>query len=376
MELMITENNNSIHSEEFYVNMGPQHPSTHGVLYLELKLDGEVVVDCIVHIGYLHRSMEKIAENRTYTQFIPFTDRLDYLASMNNNLGYVLAVEKLLNLEVTERAKYIRVIIAELNRIASHLVAVGTFAQDLGAFATPLFYCFREREKIVELFDELCGNRLTYDYMRIGGVQFDLPQGIDEKIRQVIKYLRSRINDYESLLTYNTIFLIRSKDIGILPKDLALNYSVTGPNLRASGVKYDLRKDEPYLVYDKFQFDIPVGENGDAWDRYRVRMEEMRQSLRIIEQAIAGMPEGDPTAKVGRIHRPAAGEVYAKTENPRGVLGFYIVSDGSPCPYRLKIRAPSFSNLAVLPNLIKGLRVADVVCILGSLDVVMGEIDR
>lgn len=376
MEETAVKENENMHTEEFLVNMGPQHPSTHGVLYLELKLDGEVVVDCVTHIGYLHRSMEKIAENRTYTQFIPFTDRLDYIASMNNNLGYVLAVEKLMNVEIPERAKYIRVIIAELGRIASHLVAIGTFAQDLGAFATPLFYCFREREKIVEIFDEVCGNRLTYNYMRIGGVQFDFPQGVDEKIKSFIKYLRPKIDDYDWLLTYNAILLARTKNIGVLSKDMAINYSVTGPNLRGSGVKWDLRKDEPYLVYDKFQFDIPTGKNGDAWDRYKVRVEEMRQSLRIIEQALGGIPEGDPTVKVGRIHRPAPGETYLRTENPRGELGFYVVSDGSPYPYRLKIRAPSFSNLAVLPDLIKRLKVADIVCILGSLDVVMGEIDR
>lgn len=376
MEDTAVKENKDIRTEEFLVNMGPQHPSTHGVLYLELKLDGEVVVDCIPHLGYLHRSMEKLAENRTYTQFIPFTDRLDYIASMNNNLGYVLAVEKLMNMEIPERAKYIRVIIAELGRIASHLVAIGTFAQDLGAFATPLFYCFREREKIVEIFDEVCGNRLTYNYMRIGGVQFDFPKGIDERIKKFIEYLRPKIDDYEWLLTYNAILLVRTKNIGIIPKDMAINYSITGPNLRGSGVKWDLRKDEPYLAYDKFQFDIPTGQNGDAWDRYKVRIEEMRQSLRIIEQALGGIPEGDPTVKVGRIHRPPAGEVYLRTENPRGELGFYVVSDGSPYPYRLKIRGPSFVNLAVLPELIKGLKVADIVCILGSLDIVMGEIDR
>lgn len=375
MESIIKETD-KIRTEEFLVNMGPQHPSTHGVLYLELKLDGEVIIDCIPHLGYLHRGMEKIAENRTYTQFIPFTDRLDYIASMNNNLGYVLAVEKLMNMEVPERAKYIRVVIAELGRIASHLVAIGTFAQDLGAFATPLFYCFREREKIVEIFCEVCGNRLTYNYMRIGGVQFDLPAGIDKKMKDFIKYLRPKIDDYDRLLTYNAILLARTKAIGVLPKETAINYSVTGPNLRGSGVKWDLRKDEPYLIYDKFQFDIPTGENGDAWDRYKVRVEEIRQSLRIIEQALGGLPEGDPTVKVGRIHRPAAGEAYLRTENPRGELGFYVVSDGSPYPYRLKIRGPSFSNLAVLPELVRGLKVADVVCVLGSLDFVMGEVDR
>ena len=363
-------------TEEFLINMGPQHPSTHGVLSLELKLDGEMIRDCTPHIGYLHRSMEKIAENRTYTQFIPFTDRLDYVASMNNNLGYVMAVEKLLNVEISERAKYIRVIVAELNRIASHLLATGTFAQDLGAFATPLFYCFREREKIVDIFDRICGNRLTYSYIRIGGVQFDLPKGIDEDIKAFIKYMRSKVDDYDWLLTYNTIFLARSKRIGVLPSELAINYSVSGPNLRASGVKWDLRKDEPYLVYEKLKFDIPVGENGDSWDRYKVRIEEIRQSLKIVEQAIEALPEGDPTVKGGRIHKGPPAEVYFRTENPRGELGFYIVGDGSAYPYRLKIRSPSFSNLAVLPELVKGLKVADIVCILGSLDLLMGEIDR
>ncbi len=376
MELPVREEEKNIHSEECYMNMGPQHPSTHGVLHLELKLDGEVVVDSIVHIGYLHRSMEKIAENRTYTQFIPFTDRLDYVSAMNNNLGYCLAVEKLMNMDVPLRAKYIRVIAAELNRIASHLIAIGSFAQDLGALATPLFYCFRERELILDIFDEICGNRLTYNYMRIGGVQFDLPDGIDKKIQDFIKCMRSRIKEYIDLLSYNVIFLARTKDIGVLLKDKAVNYSVTGPNLRASGVRCDLRKDEPYLVYDKFQFDIPVADKGDVWDRYNIRIQEIEQSLRIIEQALAGLPEGNPTVKVGRIHKPPAGEVYLRTESPRGELGFYIVSDGSEYPYRLKIRAPSFSNLAVIPELIRGVKMADVVSILGSLDIVMGEIDR
>ena len=376
MEVNVIATDRNIYSEQFCVNMGPQHPSTHGVLYLDLRLDGEVVIDCTTHIGYLHRSMEKIAENRNYTQFIPFTDRLDYVASMNNNLAYVLAVEKLMNLEISERAKYIRVIVAELNRIASHLLAIGTFAQDLGALATPLFYCFREREKILDIFDEICGNRLTYNYMRIGGVQFDFPEGVDKQIKDFIKYMRPKLNDYEELLTNNPIFLERTKDIGVLSGATAINYSVTGPNLRASGVKWDLRKDEPYLVYDKFQFDVPTGKNGDVWDRYRVRMDELSESLKIIEQAIAGIPEGTATVKTGRIFKPAPAEVYLRTESPRGELGFYIVSDGSAYPYRLKIRAPSFSNLAVLSELVKGVKVADVVSILGSLDILMGEIDR
>lgn len=367
----------NIKTEEFWVNMGPQHPSTHGVLYLELKLSGETVVECVTHIGYLHRGIEKIAEKRTYTQFIPFTDRLDYVASMTNNLAYVLAVEKLMKTETSDRVKYIRVIIAELQRVVSHLVGITTFVQDLGAFATPLFYGFREREKIIELFDDICGNRLTYNYMRIGGVQFDLPKGADGKIKNIVNYMRPKIDDLESLFSSNVIFTARTKGVGVLTKEKAVNYSVTGPNLRASGVKWDLRKDEPYLCYDKFDFDIPTGANGDSWDRYKVRIEEMRQSLRIVEQAIGGLPDGDAAEiKVGRIIKPEPGEAYMRTEAPRGELGFYIVSDGSAYPYRMKIRSPSFSNLAVLSELVKNVKVADVVCVLGSLDIVVGDIDR
>ena len=364
-------------SEELIVNMGPQHPSTHGVLYLELKLNGEIVVDCRPHIGYLHRSCEKIAENRMYTAFIPFTDRLDYIASMNNNLGYVMAVEKLLNLQVSERAQYVRVIIAELNRVGSHLLGIGTFAQDLGAYATPMFYCFRDREKIIDLFDELCGGRLLYNYMRIGGVAKDLPPNADKTIRDFIKYERQKLNEYDELLTYNAIFLSRSKKIGILKKEVAINYSVTGPMLRASGVKWDLRKEEPYLVYDKFQFDVPTRETGDSWDRFKVRLEEMLESLKIIEQAIGALPAGNAAVKINKVFKAAAGaETYLRTENPRGELGFYIVSDGGEKPYRLKIRSPSFSNLAVLPELIRGSNVSDAVCVLGTTDIAMGAIDR
>src|SRR3989338_5613381 len=366
-----------LRSEELIINMGPQHPSTHGVLYLELRLDGEIVVDCRPHIGYLHRSCEKIAENRTYTQFIPFTDRLDYLGSMNNNLGYVLAVEKLLNLQVNDRVSYVRTIIAELNRVGSHLIAIGTFAQDLGAYATPMFYCFRDREKIVDLFDELCGGGLTYNYMRIGGVSNDLPPGTDKVIKDFIKYERGKLKEYDELLTYNAIFLSRTKKIGILTKEMAIDYSVTGPMLRASGFKWDLRKDEPYMIYDRFKFDIPVGAIGDSWDRFQVRLKEIEQSLRIVEQAIGGVPEGNPVAKVNKIFKaPAGAEAYLRTENPKGELGFYLVSDGGTKPYRNKIRSPSFSNLAVLPELVRGLNVSDAVCVLGSTDVVMGEIDR
>lgn len=361
--------------EELIINMGPQHPSTHGVLSLELKLDGEIVTDCRPRIGYLHRSMEKIAENRSLVQFVPFTDRLDYLASMNNNLSFCLAAETLLGIAAPARAQYLRVIVAELNRVASHLFAISTFAQDLGAYATPLFYALRDREKIIQIFDRICGQRLTYNYIRIGGVGADLPPGCDALIKDYIAYLRRTMADYDDLLTNNVIFRARSKKIGILSKATAISFGVTGPNLRAAGFKWDLRKDMPYLMYDKFDFDVPVGENGDSWDRYQVRMLEIRESLKIVEQALGGLPEGDPVAKVNKVFRPN-GEAYVRTENPRGELGFYIVGDGNPFPYRLKIRAPSFANLSVLPVLVKGLNISDAVCVLGSLDIVMGEIDR
>lgn len=365
-----------IETEAFEVSFGPQHPSTHGVLRLQLTLDGEVVVECVPHIGYLHRDFEKICENRTYTQVIPYTDRLDYLGAMNNNFGYCLTVEKLLGIAVPERAEYIRVIMLELNRIASHLLAIGTFVQDLGAFGTPLLYCFREREKIIDIFEMTCGNRLTYNYYRIGGVAQDIPNGFIEKVKDFIKYLRPKLKDYENLMTNNAILLVRTKDIGILTKEKAIDYAITGPNLRASGVKFDLRKDEPYSIYPRFEFDIPTQATGDTWDRYRVRMDEIHQCLRIIEQAIDHIPQGDFIAKVPKLLKVPAGETYFRTESPRGELGFYLISDGSNKPYRLKCRAPSFSNLAVIPELVRGVKVADVIAILGSIDIVLGEIDR
>ena len=363
-------------TEDFEVSFGPQHPSTHGVLRLQLTLDGEVVVDCVPHIGYLHRDFEKICENRTYTQIIPYTDRLDYLGAMNNNFGYCMAIEKLMGLAIPERADYIRVIIAELNRIASHLLAVGTFVQDLGAFGTPLLYCFREREKILDIFESTCGSRLTYNYYRIGGVSADIPADFQKKVKEFIDYFKPKLKEYEDLMPLNAILLVRTKGIGILSKEKALAYAVTGPNLRASGVKFDLRKEEPYSIYPRFEFDIPVITTGDTWDRLRIRMDELYQSLRIIEQAIDNIPQGEHIAKVPKILKPPAGEIYFRSESPRGELGFYVISDGSTKPYRLKCRAPSFCNLAVISDLVKGVKVADVIAILGSLDVVLGEIDR
>ena len=367
---------NMIQTEAFEVSFGPQHPSTHGVLRLQLTLDGEEVVDCVPHIGYLHRDFEKICENRTYTQIIPYTDRLDYLGAMNNNFGYCLAVEKLMGAVVPERAEYIRVIIAELNRIASHLMAVGTFAQDLGAFGTPLLYCFRERERILDIFEEVCGARLTYNYYRVGGVSADITQGFPQKVKDFISYLKPKLKEYDDLITYNAILLVRTKGIGVLTKEKALAYAITGPNLRASGVSFDLRKEEPYSIYPRFEFEVPTAASGDSWDRFKLRMEEMTQSLRIIEQAIDNIPSGEFIAKLPKILKVPAGEIYFRSESPRGELGFYLISDGSTKPYRLKCRAPSFSNLAVIPELVRGMKVADVIAILGSLDIVLGEIDR
>lgn len=363
-------------TQEFSVSFGPQHPSTHGVLQLQLKLDGEVVVDCLPGIGYLHRNFEKICENRTYAQIVPFTDRLDYLAAMNNGFGYCVTVERLMGLAIPERAEYIRVIMAELNRIASHLLAIGTFAQDLGAFGTPLLYCFREREKIMDIFEMVCGSRLTYSYYRIGGVAADIPESFVKKVGDFIEYLKPKLDEYNRLLTYNAIFLIRTKGIGVLSKKKAIGYAVSGPSLRASGVSFDLRRDEPYSIYPRFTFDIPIRSAGDCWDRYMIRIEEMRMSLAIVAQAIDRIPSGDFIAKVPRVIKPPAGELYCRTESPRGELGFYLVSDGSAKPYRLKCRAPSFSNLSVISELIKGVKVADVIAILGSIDIVLGEIDR
>ena len=366
----------TLEAKEFSVSFGPQHPSTHGVLHLYLTLDGEVIVDCVPHIGYLHRDFEKICENRTYTQVIAYTDRLDYLGAMNNNFGYCLCVEKLMGIRVPERAEYIRVIMAELNRIASHLLAIGTFVQDLGAFGTPLLYCFREREKIIDIFEAACGNRLTYNYYRIGGVSADVPENFAEKVNDFIAYFKPKLEEYHRLITHNAIFLVRTKGIGILSKEKAINYSVSGPNLRASGVAFDLRKDEPYSIYERFEFDVPTGDNGDCWDRYDIRMKEMDESLRIIEQAVEKIPPGDFIAQRAKIFKPPAGEIYFRSESPRGELGFYLISDGSTKPFRLKCRAPSFSNLSVIAELVKGLKVADVMAILGSLDIVLGEIDR
>lgn len=362
-------------TEEFIVNMGPQHPSTHGVCRLLLKMDGEVIVDVIPYIGYLHRSMEKIAENRTYLQYIPFTDRIDYVSAMFCNHVFCMAVEKLAQIPVPERAEYIRVIVDELNRIASHLIWLGTFALDLGAI-TPFLYCFREREKILDLLEMVCGQRMTFNYMRFGGVSRDLPPEFIPKAKEFVQYFKPRVDEYEAILTNNPIFLGRTKGVGILEKKTAIDYSVTGPNLRATGLRWDLRKEEPYSIYDRFEFDIPTGTNSDVWDRYIVRIQEMRQANRIVEQALESIPEGEIKTKTPTVFRPPKGEVYARIESTRGEMGFYIVSDGSTIPYRIKLRTASFSNLAVLPEMSRGWKIADIVAIFASLDVIMPDVDR
>jgi NADH:ubiquinone oxidoreductase subunit D len=358
------------------INMGPQHPSTHGVFRMILTLDGETVVACRPVMGYLHRSVEKLAESRTYLQDVIFTDRLDYLAPMTTNLPYAMAVERLAGIEVPERAEYIRVIMCELQRFASHCVAIGTFASDTGAFFTPMMYTFRERERILDIYDAACGARMTVSYIRYGGVARDLTDDALAMIRGFIADMDRNVDEFEAMLTRNEIFRARTVGIGVLPTEMAIGYSITGPMLRASNVRYDLRRAEPYSVYDRFDFEIPTRVGGDCYDRYMVRMAEMRQSRRILEQALRELPGGPVMGKVARVFRPPKGYAYARTEGPKGEIGLYVESDGKTEPYRFHIRAPSFINLGVLSKLVVGHKVADTVVILGSIDIVMGEVDR
>ena len=369
-----------VQSEEMLVNMGPQHPSTHGVLRVVLRTDGEMVLDAVPHIGYLHRCKEKIAENLAYYQYIGYTDRLDYLAAMNNNHAWAMAVEKLANIQVPLRAEYIRVMAAELNRIASHLVSFGTYGLDLGAF-TPFLYSFREREYILDLFEQLCGARLTLSYINIGGVTYDLPPQFLEKVKEFIDYFEPKIDEYNDLLTYNHIFTKRTGNVGVVSRDLAIKYALSGPMIRGSGIPFDLRKDRPYSVYDRLDFDVCLGTGqmgslGDCWDRYWVKMQEMKQCCRILRQCIQQMPDGPFRAKLPRAMKVPPGEVYCEYENPRGHLGFYIESQGGPIPYRVHIRGPGFINLAVTGELCRNVLLADVPAIIGSIDIVMGEVDR
>jgi len=367
----------TLKTEPILVNIGPQHPSTHGVFRMRVAFDGEVVVDLEPVFGYLHRGSEKLAEERTYTQVITLTDRLDYLASMTNNQAYVLAAEKLAGIEVPLRAKYIRVIMAELMRIASHCMGIGFFLNDLGAFASPIMYMFREREKILDLFEVVCGARITYSYMRIGGTSHDLPEEFLPALKRFVKEMPGYIDEYDALLSENEILVARTKNVGILPAQKAINCSATGPVLRASGVPWDLRKADPYEIYDRVQFDIPVGVQGDTYDRFAVRLEEMRQSVRIVEQCIEQLPPGSHIAPdLPALIRPPVGDAYGRVESPKGELGFYLVSDTSISPYRCKIRSPSFINLTALRDMTVGWKLADLIVIFGSIDINMGEVDR
>ncbi len=363
-------------SEPVVVNLGPQHPSTHGVFRLKVTLDGEIVRDAEMRIGYLHRSMEKLAEERTYTQNIPFTDRIDYLAAMSNNLAYCLAAEELLGVEVPPRGNAIRVLFAELQRIASHAMANGTFINDCGAWHTPLFHMFRDRERVLDMFEMTCGARLTTNYMRIGGVAFDLPPELLPTLRRFLDDMPERIADYEALLLENEILHARARGVGVISAESAINSSLSGPVLRATGVPWDLRKANPYCGYENFEFDIPVGEQGDCFDRFLVRMAEVKQSLRILNQVIDNIPDGPWLADLPLHVRPPEGEVYARVESPRGELGFYLVSDGSPAPYRFHCRPPSLINLTALKEMSVGGTLADAIVTLGSIDIVVGEIDR
>ena len=370
----------ALHTQEMLINMGPQHPSTHGVLRVLLRTDGEVVVNARPDMGYLHRGLEKIGERVTYAQFMPFTDRLDYLAAMNCNCAWAWAVEKLAGIEAPERAEYIRVIVCELNRISSHLIAFGSFTADMGAF-TPFLYSIRERERVNDLFEMTCGNRLTYNYARVGGVSADLPPGFLEKTKEFLDYFEPKIDEYNNLISYNKIFVHRLANVAVITGEEAVAYGLTGPNLRGSGVAFDLRKDEPYSVYPKLDFQVCVGTGergtlGDCFDRYMVRINEMRESVKILRQAIARIPEGPVLAKVPRVFKPAAAEVYVRTECPRGETGFYVVSDGTVNPYRLKIRAGSFVTMNIFEKVTRGLMIADIVAVIGSFDIILPEIDR
>ncbi len=386
--------------EKVILSMGPQHPSTHGVLRLVLELDGETVVRAIYDIGYLHTGFEKSFEDKTYSQGITLTDRMDYLAPLSNNLAYCLAVEKLLDLEIPPRAQWIRVLLTELTRIGSHLVWLGTHAIDIGAMSVFL-YCFREREDLLNIFENVSGQRMMTSFFRIGGLALEPPLGWLKAVEKVLKKFPSRIDEYEGLLTRNPIWMGRTQGVGVISKEDAIAYGLSGPSLRGSGVDWDVRKKQPYSSYDKFDFETPTRPEGDVYARYLVRVEEMRQSLRIVKQAMEGLPEGPIKANAPHIvmpdresmktsiesliyhfkivtegFHPPIGEVYQSIESPRGELGIYVVSDGSPKPWRCHVRAPSFANLQALPKMIEGRLIADVVACIGSIDVVLGEIDR
>ena len=396
-----SEGSSRMATRDMTLNMGPQHPATHGVLRLVLDLDGETIVKCTPYVGYLHRGVEKLAENRNYMQILPLTDRLDYISSMSNNIGYVVAVEKLFGIEVPERTQYIRTIVAEMSRIVNHLLWLATHALDIGAM-TVFLYCFREREAILDLFERLCGARLTVSYPRIGGLKNDVDDQWLEDLKKFTDEFPERIEQYETLINKNRIWLRRTKGIGVISAEEAINWGLSGPTLRGSGVPYDVRKIVSYGVYDNVKWEVPTGKNGDIYDRYRVRMDEFRQSNSIIRQCIEQIPDGPIMADAPKFTLPAKdrvlsdmehlihhfvlitkgpqtapeGELYVPTEVPKGELGFYFVSDGSGRPYRMRIRAPSFVHVSALPKLCEGSMVADVIANIGSIDIVLGECDR
>jgi NADH-quinone oxidoreductase subunit C/D len=369
---------NGLKTDQIVVNLGPQHPSTHGVFRMAVLLEGETIVDLKPVMGYLHRNHEKIAERNTFLQTLPYTDRLDYLSSMSNNFGYALAVEKLMGITPPERADYIRVIMAELTRISSHIMATGFLLNDLGAFFTPALYTLEERELILDIFEEVSGSRMMCNYFRFGGVVRDLSPHALEKIRElVVNRLPRKIDELDVYLTHNEIVRLRTEGVGILTSDEAAAYSASGPLLRASGVPYDIRKADPYSIYDRFKFDVAVRYHGDIYDRYLVRMDEMRQSLRILQQALHDIPEGPiMTGKLQYQVRVPAGEAYGRVEAPKGELGFYVISNGKPNPQRYHVRAPSFINLTGLGEMSRGEKLADAIAVLGSIDIVLGEVDR
>ncbi|MCX5717704.1 MAG: NADH dehydrogenase (quinone) subunit D [Nitrospirae bacterium] len=387
-------------TRELTISMGPQHPATHGVLRLVLTLDGETVIKCTPHVGYLHRGIEKLGENRTYFSALPLTDRLDYISSMNNKVGYVNAVEKIFGIEAPERAKFIRTMVAEMGRISSHIIWLGTHVLDIG-LTTPFLYAFRERERILDLFETLCGARLTVSYPRIGGVRNDISQEFLDELYEFVLEFPDRMDDYETLVTENRVWKKRTVGIGVISAEEAVNWGLTGGMLRGSGVNYDVRKHAPYDAYDRVEFDVPLGKNGDCYDRYLVRIGEMKQANRIIKQCIEKLPTGAVMAASPKftlppkdmvlkdiehlIHQfvlitkgPIApeGEIYSATEVPRGELGFYFVSDGTGKPYRMRVRAPSFVHASILPKLCAGGFVADVIANIGTIDIVLGECDR
>lgn len=392
--LLISEPNKytleKLRSEEMIINLGPQHPSTHGVLRLEVITDGEIVVEVVPHIGYLHRCFEKHAEALPYNQIIPYVDRMDYIAAMNSEWAFVMGVEKMLGIdkEIPKRVEYIRVLVAELNRLASHFVALGTYAIDIGAF-TPFLWMMRDREHILRLLEWTCGARMLYNYIWIGGLFYDLPIGFEERCKEFVEYLKPKLQETEELLIQNKIFIQRTANVGVLPMEVAINYGVSGPMLRASGLKYDLRKVDAYSVYPELDFDIPIGKGemgtlGDCWDRTWVRMQECHESIRIIEQCVEKLlkehkrnKDFDPQAFVPKKIRPQAMDLYCRAENPKGELGFFFRADGkSDIPFRCKARGTSFCNLSVLPAISKGCMLADLIAIVGSLDLVLGEVDR